>query len=314
MNKFTKIISLGAVTILTIFLISLVINPNPEHIDEITLDEITLDEITLDEITLDELLKNYFSSHTIKMKSNNNFDTYFTENDVLRLEQKLQTQDEVSGWSLQDEVRYELSSEKGELYEKLKPNENIIVIYPIFTSAAYSDNGFYDYYSGDCDKSCLNNISFENPEFTYEASGITTQILHILGYDFITDIDVDKNPEILQKYETVILLHNEYVTQKMFDSISSHPHLIFLSPNALYALIEVNYDNNTITLIRGHDYPPGVSNAFGYEIEEKFHEYEYDGECLNWEFIEIENGYHLNCYPDGSIHNNLELVAKIKDL
>ena len=69
MNKFTKIISLGAVTILTIFLIFLVINPNPEPIDE----------ITLDEITLDELLKNYFSSHTIKMKSNNNFDTYFTE-------------------------------------------------------------------------------------------------------------------------------------------------------------------------------------------------------------------------------------------
>ena len=314
MNKFTKIISLGAVTILTIFLISLVINPNSEPIDEITLDEITLDEITLDEITLDELLKNYFSSHIIKKKNDINFDTYFTENDVLRLKQKLQTQDEVSGWSLQDEVRYELSSEKLELYEKLKPNKNTIVIYPIFTSAAYSDNGFYDYYSGDCDESCLNNISFENPEFTYESSGITTQILHILGYNFITDIDVDKNPEILQKYETVILLHNEYVTQKMFDSISSHPNLIFLSPNSLYALIEVNYDNNTITLIRGHDYPPGAANAFGYEIEEKFHKYESDGDCVDWEFFKIEDGYHLNCYPDGSIHYNLELIAKIKDL
>jgi len=55
MNKLTKIISLGAVTISVIFLISLVINPNPEPIDEITLDEITLDEITLDEITLDEI-------------------------------------------------------------------------------------------------------------------------------------------------------------------------------------------------------------------------------------------------------------------
>ena len=281
-------ISLGIITILAIFLISLVINPEP-----------------IDEITLDELLKNYFSSHIIKKNNNLDFDTYFTENDLIRHKQKLQ---------IQDQVRFELSSEKLELYEKLKPNKNTIVIYPIFTSAAYSDNGFYDYYSGDCDESCLNNISFKNPEFTYDSSGITTQILHILGYNFITDIDVDKNPEILEKYETVILLHNEYVTQKMFDTITSHPNLIFLSPNALYAEIKVDYDNSTITLIRGHDYPTGVSNAFGYEIEEKFHKYESDGDCINWEFFKIENGYHLNCYPDGSIHYNLELIAKIKDL
>ena len=300
LNKFTKIISLGAVTILGIFLFFLIINSNPEP-----LDEITLDEITLDEITLDELLKNYFSSHIIKKNNNLDFDTYFTENDIIRYNQKL---------PIQDEVRFELSSEKLELYKKLKPNKNTIVIYPIFTSAAYSDNGFYDYYAGDCDESCLTNISFENPEFKYNSSGITTQILHILGYDFITDIDVDKNPKILENYETVILLHNEYVTQKMFDAITSHPNLIFLSPNALYAEIEVNYDNNTIELIRGHDYPSGVSNAFGYEIEEKFHKYESDGDCVNWEFFKIKNGYHLNCYPDGSIHYNLELLVKIKDL
>jgi hypothetical protein len=287
MNKFTKIISFGTVVIIVIFLI---VNLNPEPVEE---------------ITVGELLKKYFSSHVIKKSNNLDFDTYFTKNDIIRHNQKLQ---------IQDEVRFELSSEKLELYEKLKPNKNTIVIYPIFTSAAYSDNGFYDYYSGDCDESCLKDISFENPEFTYDSSGITTQILHILGYDFITDIDVDKNPKILQNYETVILLHNEYVTQKMFDAITAHTNLIFLSPNALYAEIEVNYDNNTIELIHGHDYPPGVSNAFDYEIEEQFHEYEYDNECLEWEFIEIKNGYHLNCYPDGSIHYNLELIAKIKDL
>ena len=287
MNKFTKIISFGTVVIIVIFLI---VNLNPEPVEE---------------ITVGELLKKYFSSHVIKKSNNLDFDTYFTKNDIIRHNQKLQ---------IQDEVRFELSSEKLELYEKLKPNKNTIVIYPIFTSAAYLDNGFYDYYSGDCDESCLKDISFENPEFTYDSSGITTQILHILGYDFITDIDVDKNPKILQNYETVILLHNEYVTQKMFDAITAHTNLIFLSPNALYAEIEVNYDNNTIELIHGHDYPPGVSNAFDYEIEEQFHEYEYDNECLEWEFIEIKNGYHLNCYPDGSIHYNLELIAKIKDL
>ena len=102
--------------------------------------------------------------------------------------------------------------------------------------------------------------------------------------------------------------------EKMFNAIVDHPNVIFLFPNALYAEIDVNYDTNTMSLIRGHDYPPGIKNGFKYEIEEQFHEYEYDNECLEWEFIEIKNGYHLNCYPDGSIHYNLELIAKIKDL
>tara|TARA_B110000495_G_scaffold142434_1_gene125405 strand:+ start:94 stop:966 length:873 start_codon:yes stop_codon:yes gene_type:complete len=257
------------------------------------------------DVSVDNILQNYFSSHTMKKNNDIDFDTYFTENDFIRLKQKL---------PILDEVRFELSSDKLELYEKLTPNDSTIVIYPIFTSAAYSDSGFYDFFSGDCDESCLNNISFKNPDINYDSSGITTQILHIIGYDFITDIDVDKNPDILKNYQTVILLHNEYVTKKMFDAITSHPNLIFLSPNALYAEIEVDYNNDTIKLIRGHDYPPGVSNGFGYEIEEQFHKYESDGLCLDWEFFEIKNGYHLNCYPDGSIHFNLELIAKIKQL
>ena len=42
------------------------------------------------------------------------------------------------------------------------------------------------------------------------------------------------------------MLHNEYVTRPMFDAITSHPNVIYLYPNALYAEIEVNYidENN----------------------------------------------------------------------
>ncbi len=43
----------------------------------------------------------------------------------------------------------------GVVKSTLKPNEGTVVIYPIFTSAAYQDGGFYDYYSGDCDESCI---------------------------------------------------------------------------------------------------------------------------------------------------------------
>jgi hypothetical protein len=290
MNNLKKLFLFIASVLLIIVLFSFVMN--------------SISEPSVD-ISVDNILQNYFSSHTMKKNNDIDFDTYFTENDFIRLKQKL---------PILDEVRFELSSDKLELYEKLTPNDSTIVIYPIFTSAAYSDSGFYAFFSGDCDESCLNNISFKNPDINYNSSGITTQILHIIGYDFITDIDVDKNPDILKNYQTVILLHNEYVTKKMFDAITSHPNLIFLSPNALYAEIEVDYNNDTIKLIRGHNYPPGVSNGFGYEIEEQFHKYESDGLCLDWEFFEIKNGHHLNCYPDGSIHFNLELIAKIKEL
>ena len=290
MNNLKKLFLFIASVLLIIVLLSFVMN--------------SISEPSVD-VSVDNILQNYFSSHTMKKNNDIDFDTYFTENDFIRLKQKL---------PILDEVRFELSSDKLELYEKLTPNDSTIVIYPIFTSAAYSDSGFYAFFSGDCDESCLNNISFKNPDINYNSSGITTQILHIIGYDFITDIDVDKNPDILKNYQTVILLHNEYVTKKMFDAITSHPNLIFLSPNALYAEIEVDYNNDTIKLIRGHNYPPGVSNGFGYEIEEQFHKYESDGLCLDWEFFKIKNGHHLNCYPDGSIHFNLELIAKIKEL
>ena len=145
---------------------------------------------------------------------------------------------------------------------------------------------------------------------------MTTQILYLLGYEFVTDIDVDKNPQILKNYDTVIVLHNEYVTKKMFDAISTHPNLIYLFPNALYAEIDVNYDDNTMTLIRGHNYPElSIANGFDYEIEKKFHNYEYDTECLDWEFIEFENGFHLNCYPDGIIFNKfINIFSKMKEL
>ena len=234
---------------------------------------------------------------------------YFShKDDVDRLQQKLPVP--VDGMWL------EFKQEHLKVTESLKPNDNTVVIYPLFTSAAYKEPGFYTYFRSECDESCIVDLSFENPEIKYTSSGMTTQILYLLGYEFVTDIDVDKNPQILKNYDTVIVLHNEYVTKKMFDAISTHPNLIYLFPNALYAEIDVNYDDNTMTLIRGHNYPESsIANGFDYEIEEKFHDYEYDSECLDWEFIEFENGFHLNCYPDGIIFNEfINIFSKMKEL
>ena len=279
--------------------------------NELTKSMINYNEITNNEltnvITVENIMEEYYKFHIVKIGTYDIFDIYYTEKDAELF--KTKSIDPEKG------AKFEFNDKNSKFYQSLKPNESTIVIYPIFTAAAYSiPGGFYDYFGGICDESCISNVSFQNPIIEHRSTGMSTVMLHGLGYDFITDIDVDKNPEILQNYETVILLHNEYVTQKMFDAISSHPNLIFLSPNALYAEIEVNYDDNTIKLIRGHDYPPGVSNAFGYEIEEKFHKYEYDTKCLDWKFIKIKNGYHLNCYPDEIIYDNLNILLKMKEL
>jgi hypothetical protein len=259
-------------------------------------------------IPMSDYLEILTESHTMNLNIGAKyFDTYFTPRDFNRITQN--NQNPVDG------VRLTLNEYGDELTNILKPNEKTIVIYPVFTSAAYNEPGFYTYFGGNCDELCITNLSFENPQFKYTSSGLTAQILYLVGYDFITDIDVDKTPGILKNYDTVILLHNEYVTQKEFSAITAHPNLIFLAPNALYAEIEVNYDDNTMTLIRGHAYPDSsITNGFNYKIEEEFHNYEYDAECLEWEFLEIENGFHLNCYPEGILHKNLDILLKMKEL
>jgi hypothetical protein len=267
--------------------------------------------VTLPETSgmMSDYIKNLSNTHLNPMFFGEpNFNFYLTDSDSDRFQNKLPP---INGVRVTpDEFLAE------QIIDILKPNDGSVVIYPVFTSASYKEPGFYTYFRGQCDESCITDLSFENPEFKYTSSGVTAQILYHVGYDFLTDIEVDQNPELLQNYDTVILLHNEYLTKKAFNAISNHPNLIFLFPNALYAEISVNYDDNTMTLIRGHQYPPpeNPANGFDYAIEQEFHDYEYDTKCLTWEFIEIENGHHLNCYPDGVIYQNLEILLKMKEL
>ena len=183
-------------------------------------------------------------------------------------------------------------------------SQKAAVIFPIFTSTAYESGGFYDYYRGTCDHCTTTKI--KQAPLLYTSSGNAVQALTLLGYDLYNDIDIDRNPDILKEYDKIIMLHNEYVTQTIFDAVTSHPKVIYLYPNALYAEIEVDYNDNTITLIRGHDYPPDdpVSNGFDWEFDNT-HPYEYDNDCFTMELYSIQdprsNGaihWMTNCYPD----------------
>lgn len=200
-------------------------------------------------------------------------------------------------------------SEIGVYDEKNKP----LVIIPVYTASAYSKNGFYDFYNGICD-TCLTTKIVSIDELREQSSANAVKILELLGYDSITDIELDKNPEILTKYDKIILLHNEYVTKNMFDAITSHPNVIYLYPNALYGEISTNFIDNTISLIRGHNYPDeDIKNGFDWEFENTY-PYEYDKECKNWEFYNITNGKMLNCYPEQIIWKDEKFLKALKEL
>mgnify|MGYP001471413932 FL=1 len=228
----------------------------------------------------------------------------------------------IDGEKIWRDVFYELDPSNMMIYDELKNNKKSAVVFPIFTAAAYSEPGFYTFYRGDCDQEfhgvlfrdddCL-TVKLEeeySPLFTSSANGL--QVLNLLDYEIITDITIHQNPEILSQYEKIILLHNEYVTSEEFDAITSHPNVIYLYPNALYA--EINFDEDLweISLIRGHNYPdPLIRNGFDWKYDNSLEEY--DVTCNDMKFSKIGNGWMLNCYPENVLHKSKELLKQIRD-
>jgi len=244
------------------------------------------------------------SNNLLKLQINSLFDVYGYENDY----------EMINGKKIWQNVEYRLNKENQLLYNEISNNDekNIVIVYPIFTAAAYYEPGFYTYYRGECDDECLTITINENYPLSYQASGDAIQILSLLNYPIITDIDIDQDPALLSKFDKVILLHNEYVTKTEFDAITSHPNVIYLYPNALYAEVSFDNENYTITLVRGHNYPEiTIRNGFDWEYDNS--ELEYDNTCLDMKFTKIENGFMLNCYPENIIHKSKNLLKQIKE-
>lgn len=200
-----------------------------------------------------------------------------------------------------------------DFYKQVGPRSELktVFVYPIFTQAAYSENGFYYYYKGKCDSSCLTVVIPKLAGY-YSASGYASTVLTLLGYPFVTDVDIDINPDILKQYDRIIILHNEYVTKKEFDAITSHPDVIFLYPNALYAEVKADYTSNTITLVRGHGYPDNhIRNGFDWRDDNS--KYEYNVFCDNWAFYHSKDNFvMLNCYPEYKILYGKEMLTLLQ--
>ncbi|MDE1866953.1 MAG: hypothetical protein KGI08_04490 [Thaumarchaeota archaeon] len=207
-----------------------------------------------------------------------------------------------------------LKPELSDLYSHIglaNKSKDIVFIYPSFTQAAYGDHGFYYYYSKQCDASCLTVPIPDKVNGVQASSIIGGLILKLLDYPYVKDQDVDKNPDILKQYKRVIVLHNEYVTQKEFDAITSHKDVVFLYPNALYARVTVNYNNNTITLVHGHGYPNvDIKNGFGWNPDNS--RFEYDVSCNDWNFYHKNNYTMLNCYPEYHLLISKEMLLLLQ--
>ena len=200
-----------------------------------------------------------------------------------------------------------------ENYEELKASPDTVVIYPIFTQSAYNWGGIHDYYTGRCDD--CTTVSIQNfYEKRFAASGNALPIFEFLGYDIIDDIEIDKNPKILEEYDKVILLHNEFVTQSEFNSITKHDNVIYLYPNVLTSKIKADYSENTISLVQGPGFPDDtVTSGFDWAFDNR--EYMQNWDCKDWKFEKLPNGYMLNCYPEQFIVNDgYELLKKLKEI
>ena len=223
----------------------------------------------------------------------------------------------IDGESIPLKATFGLKAELAETYNEIgvfDQEDKPLVIIPTFTSSAYAPFGFYDYYNERCGEQCLTVKIVSEDKLDYKSSANGVKILNLLGYDSISDLELHKNPNILNDYKKIIVLHNEYVSKIMFDALTLHKNVVFLYPNALYAEIEIDITNNQITLIRGHGYPEStIVNGFNWE-NENTHPYEYDNECNNFEFYKIPNGFMLNCYPEQAIWQNSSLLKALKEL
>ena len=234
-----------------------------------------------------------------KIRSTSTFETWVRDNDYQIM----------SGKKIWNKIIFKTDSTRR--YSGVKSDGNTVVVFPIFTDSAYSEPGFYTYYNKRCDEKCL-TVKIQN-SFLPQANPNAVQILKLLDYSFVTDIDVDENPSILNKYDKVIILHNEYVTKKEFDAITSHPNVVYLYPNALYAEVKTDYSKNTITLVRGHSYPSKeIENGFEWKFDNS--QFEYDRDCKKIQFNRIDNGWMLNCYPENTIHKSLKFLETVKRL
>jgi hypothetical protein len=166
-----------------------------------------------------------------------------------------------------------MSSEGTSETKNSNATKQIAFVDPTFTDAAYNKDGFYYFYFK------YNDVK-EGVPITTDLNYMTGQIPREADRAYFAPIvervkaeksaqvsiirDQDVHAGILferdgsRAFDTLILLHNEYVTQKEYNQfkgfVESGGAIIFLDPNIFYAEVKYDEDSCVVTLVKGHDW------------------------------------------------------------
>ena len=230
----------------------------------------------------------------------------------------------------------EVIPEMKDIYLEIMNNDDkTIVIYPTISLHAFSQQCIWDYYvpdSEDCkiiqlvtetDLASMNDNIWLNPAFIENVSGYflyntnltSFQTLRLLNYEMLSDLEIEKDPNILNDYDKIIVLHNKYVSKKIFDAITNHPKVIYLNPGALSEEVTIDFTNNTITVLSPIKYPEEKNhrNDFLWEYDNTDKEFE---DCYltdDPKFEVVSNGIMTNCVSENLLSKSKEFLKIIKE-
>jgi len=129
---------------------------------------------------------------------NSIFEVFFYSGDILYNEKEFPP-------TIVKQQHFLLKPENTELYREIGvgfEQHNSVFIVPIFTMTAYGEHGFYNYFREECGTECLEDVPIRyESRPTFESSANAIKVLRLLGYPYITDIEIDKNPSILELFD-----------------------------------------------------------------------------------------------------------------
>ncbi len=91
----------------------------------------------------------------------------------------------------------------------------------------------------------------------------------------VTDLDVINNTRLINFQKTIIILDNVYVTQNVYDAIRNHDNVIYLYPNSLSGLVQVEDGKMRVVEYAGRNY----------------------SDCEAWDFRDVPSGVRIKCNP-----------------
>jgi hypothetical protein len=164
---------------------------------------------------------------------------------------------------------------------------NIALIKPTFTGAAYHPKSFYRFYFlyvsiPHLRKNVTKDLNLLSSKVTNQttrsSSAFTFNYLpqhlktifansHI---DVLTDADTDYGSIFFNngsnKYDLIILGHQEYVTQREYDNlkrfVANGGIMVLMDGNVFYAQVKYDRNTHTITLVKGHGWAYNGKSAW----------------------------------------------------